>query len=146
MNTLTHILPRSGSVTFGTAPKYGQPALVEKPAQRAGWDSDGNAYCYRGKEVPRCLHRLSWSGLRKATLDALLEFNLVAQGCRYNFVWQDHEGIGHAVNFTREQIRWKQTGPDQYNVSIGLEETIGLALIDENKQTLLDESGNEITW
>lgn len=146
MNTLTHMYPRSGTVAFATAPKYASPLLVELPAQALGRDSTGAEFIYRRGAGTRCLHRLSWDNASEDTVTDLLRFHQVAQGCRHSFIWIDHLGGEHAAWFPREQIAWKQTGPDRYSISIGLEETIGLALIDENGQTLLDENGNVITW
>ena len=79
-------------------------------------------------------------------LDALLSFHQISQGCKYDFTWTDHEGGNHLARFPREQIKWKQTGPDRYTIGIGLEEQIRMALVDENGTTLIDENGNVLTW
>lgn len=146
MNTLTHTQPRSGSISLGSAPRYGQPELSEQPSQRSGFDSSGDFYCYGGNKTPRVVHRLAWSNFNKTRLDDLLRFHQEAQGCKHLIVWVDYLGVGHAVNFLREQIHWKQTGPDRYQVTIGLEESIALTLIDENDNILIDENNNELTW
>lgn len=146
INTLTQIAPRVGMVAFVGAPRYGSPLLVEMPTQRLGIDSSGAEYIYQRRPDTRCLHRLTWTSGTRTMLDALLAFYQIAQGCKYDFTWTDHLGNNHLARFPLEQIRYKRTGLDRYNITIGLEEQIRMALVDESGTTLIDENGNVLTW
>lgn len=81
-----------------------------------------------------------------AVLTNLLQFHQIAQGCKYDFTWTDHLGGDHLARFPLEQIQWKQTGPDSYAVTFGLEEPYRIDLIDETGTVLIDENGNTLTW
>jgi len=137
MNTLTHIMPRGGVVTFPSAPKYGTALLVEMPTQRHGRDSAGLEYVYqRRADKTRNVHRLSWQNITKTVLDALLLFYQTAQGTKHTFIWIDHLADMHSVYFSSEQINWKQTGPDRYNVVIALEEPLVIQAAQKQAQAV----------
>ena len=146
MNSLAQISPRTGTVAFGQAPRYGAPQLVEMPGQCLGRDSSGNAYVYQRRADTRCLHRLQFQNISAAVLDDLIAFQQTAQGCKYDFTWTDHQGGTHLVRFPRERLSYKETAPDLYTIGIGLEESIRMALIDETGTVLIDENGNVLTW
>ena len=146
VNTLDHTLPRIGTVIFASAPVYGVPKLVEMPSQRQGRDSSSGVYIYQSRADTRCLHRLTWKNGTAAIVQNLLLFQQMANGCKHDFIWTDHQDNNRLVRFPKEPLTWHQTGPDRYTITIGLEENILMALVDENGTILIDETGDVLTW
>lgn len=121
-NSLAHISPRTGTVSFGIGPKHGQPATVDIPCQRLARDSSANTYVYGKARAPRTLHRLSWDTRPESVVTDLLAFRQTAKGNKYLFTWTDHLGSDHTVRFSGSGLSYRQTGADTWSITIDLEE------------------------
>ena len=110
------------SITFTQAPSDGAIDGVEKYQQHAR-GSDGEFFLYNKSIISRNYNLLSFSCQTLAKKDeALIFFELYAQGWKELITWTDHLNVTRTVKNRNNAIDWTKDSSNEYTINIEVEE------------------------
>lgn len=113
-------------IQFTTAPNRGDNnpiELIQATAMSTALANPGCRYIYNKALHYKVSHPLTYPNVSSIILAQLQGLHTEIDGGRNLFTWYDHDGISHNCRFDGP-IKYIQTGPDRYRVSLDMLELI----------------------